>query len=189
MNILWDFDGTLFDTYPAYTNIIYKALGEKVDKAVIYRELKVSFSHAMEYFNISKQQMNEIKLMNKAIAADEVKPFTGVEEILKAADINVIMTHKSYDGVVNILRHYRWEHYFAEIVTLENGFPRKPAVDAYQYLHTKYSIDLAIGDRELDLIPAKELGMQTCIFQNQCEFADFHLSNFTDFFTVYPMKA
>jgi len=79
MNILWDFDGTLFDTYPAYTNIIYKVLGEKVDKAVIYKELKVSFSHAMEYFNISDQQRSEIKLMNKGIAADEVKPFTGVE--------------------------------------------------------------------------------------------------------------
>jgi len=60
---------------------------------------------------------------------------------------------------MKFLRYYGWENYFAEIVTLANGFPRKPPVDSYQYLLTKYSIDLAIGDRELDLIPAKKLGI------------------------------
>jgi len=188
MNILWDFDGTLFDTYPAYTDVLYKVLGEKVDKAAIYKELKISFSHAIQFFNLNEQQVNEIKDLNRAIVASEVKPFPGVEEILKAADTNVIMTHKSYAGVTHFLRHYGWEKYFAEIVTLENGFPRKPAVDSYHYLHTKYSIDLAIGDRELDLIPASQLGIRTCMFQNHCEFADFHLSNYADFFELSLIK-
>ncbi|SCN32550.1 Protein of unknown function [Bacillus cereus] len=35
MNILWDFDGTLFDTYPVYTKIL---------------------SHAIDYYKISKNQ-------------------------------------------------------------------------------------------------------------------------------------
>ncbi|WP_400243910.1 HAD hydrolase-like protein [Niallia sp. JL1B1071] len=187
MNILWDFDGTLFDTYPAYTDVLYKVLGEKIEKDSIYKELKVSFSHAIQFFNVTEQQIKEIKAMNKEIDGSAVKPFPGVEEILKKADTNVIMTHKSYAGVTHFLRHYGWEKYFAEIVTLENGFPRKPAVDSYHYLHTKYSIDLAIGDRELDLIPASKLGIQTCMFQNQCEFADFHLVDYADFFTVYPV--
>jgi HAD superfamily hydrolase (TIGR01509 family) len=188
MNILWDFDGTLFDTYPAYTDILYKVLGEQIDKETIYKELKVSFSHAIQFFQLTEQQVREIKAMNKAIDAKEVLPFPGVEEILKAADTNVIMTHKSYAGVTNFLRHYGWEKYFTEIVTLENGFPRKPAVDSYHYLHTKYSIDLAIGDRELDLIPANKLGIQTCMFQNQCEIADYHLATYADFFSVFPMN-
>lgn len=187
MNILWDFDGTLFDTYPAYTEVLYKILGEKIEKDSIYKELKVSFSHAIQFFGLTEQQIKEIKDMNKEIDVSAVKPFPGVEEILKKADTNVIMTHKSYAGVTHFLRHYGWEKYFAEIVTLENGFPRKPAVDSYHYLHTKYSIDLAIGDRELDLIPANKLGIQTCMFQNQCEIADFHLVDYADFFTVYPV--
>ncbi|CAI9396595.1 HAD-IA family hydrolase [Niallia sp. Sow4_A1] len=187
MNILWDFDGTLFDTYPAYTEVLYKILGEKIEKDSIYKELKVSFSHAIQFFGLTEQQIKEIKTMNKEIDVSAVKPFPGVEEILKKADTNVIMTHKSYAGVTHFLRHYGWEKYFAEIVTLENGFPRKPAVDSYHYLHTKYSIDLAIGDRELDLIPANKLGIQTCMFQNQCEIADFHLVDYADFFTVYPV--
>lgn len=187
MNILWDFDGTLFDTYPAYTEVLYKILGEKIEKDSIYKELKVSFSHAIQFFGLTEQQIKEIKDMNKEIDVSAVKPFPGVEEILKKADTNVIMTHKSYAGVTHFLRHYGWEKYFAEIVTLENGFPRKPAVDSYHYLHTKYSIDLAIGDRELDLIPANKLGIQTCMFQNQCEIADFHLVDYADFFNVYPV--
>ncbi len=45
------------------------------------------------------------------------------------------------------------------MVTIGDGFPRKPNSLVYDYLHKKHNIDLAIGDRELELIPAKELGM------------------------------
>ena len=31
MNILWDFDGTLFDTYPAYTMMLSEILGDSVE--------------------------------------------------------------------------------------------------------------------------------------------------------------
>jgi len=51
-------------------------------------------------------------------------------------------------------------------------------------LHEKHHIDLAIGDREIDLIPAKELGIATCIFQNQNVNADYYLSNYADFFKL-----
>ena len=37
MNILWDFDGTLFDTYPVYTKLLSEILGDTVDKQEIYK--------------------------------------------------------------------------------------------------------------------------------------------------------
>ena len=40
MNILWDFDGTLFDTYPIYTKLLSEILGDTVDKQEIYKNLK-----------------------------------------------------------------------------------------------------------------------------------------------------
>ena len=185
MNILWDFDGTLFDTYPAYTDIFYALLEGKVDKPTIFKHLKISVSHAISHFQLSELQVTEMRLKNKNIKSSDVKPFKDVERILQFAHTNVIMTHKSFAGVVNILRHHGFEQYFSEIVTLENGFQRKPDIGAYQYLHTKYHIDLAIGDRELDLIPARKLGIQTCMFQNNWEHADFHLLNYEDFFTLF----
>ncbi|MBY0099400.1 HAD-IA family hydrolase [Mesobacillus maritimus] len=182
MNILWDFDGTLFDTYPVYTRILSQVLGETADKQEIYEKLKVSYSHAIQFYNISSEQEDWIKKLKKEITPEDMKPFNGVEEILKFANKNVIVTHKSRKGVVDILKYYGWNKYFVDMVTKDDGFPRKPNPSAYKHLHEKYKITLAIGDRKLDLLPAKELGISTCIFQNQVDIADYQLQDYTEFF-------
>jgi len=182
LNILWDFDGTLFDTYPAYSSIFSRVMGGESDEKEIYETLKVSFSHAIHFYNLSENQLREIAALENNLSPNDIQPFEKVEEVLKFADKNVIMTHKDRKGVMSILEHYGWEKYFNEIVTIDDGFPRKPNSAAYQYLHEKHHIDLAIGDRELDLIPAKELGIKTCSFQNQHVVADYYLANYSDFF-------
>jgi HAD superfamily hydrolase (TIGR01549 family) len=189
LNILWDFDGTLFDTYPAYTRVFSQLLGDEADEQEIYDKLKISFSHAIEFYKLSAEQADEMERLRKMLSPVDMKPFAGVEEVLKFADSNVIMTHKDRDGVLAILDHYDWTHYFADIVTIDDGFPRKPHSAAYQHLHTKNKIDLAIGDRDLDLLPAKELGIATCMFQGESDIADYHLSDYADFFQLdLPFK-
>ncbi|MBB6453167.1 phosphoglycolate phosphatase [Salirhabdus euzebyi] len=188
MNILWDFDGTLFDTYPAYTKMFKQVLGDQVNSEKIYEQLKISFSHAIRFFNLTEKQIEEMDQLKNNIHPSEMIPFEGVEEVLQFANKNVIMTHKDRKGVMGILDHYGWVNYFADIVTSDHGFPRKPHTAAYDYLHQNHHIDLAIGDRELDLIPAKDLGIQTCIFQNEQINADYYLSNYHDFFKVVVEK-
>lgn len=184
MNILWDFDGTLFDTYPVYTKILSQVLGEEISEEEIYTNLKVSFSHAIDYYKISKKQLSEIDVLESRITIEDIKPFEKVEEVLKFADKNVIMTHKDRAGVLSILNHYGWDKYFVDMVTIGDGFPRKPNSLAYDHLHKKHNINLAIGDRELDLIPAKELGISTCMFQGSCDVADYSLAHYSEFFQV-----
>lgn len=184
MNILWDFDGTLFDTYPVYTKILSQVLEKEISEEEIYTKLKVSFSHAIDYYEISKKQLSEIEVLESRIIIEDIKPFEKVEEVLKFADKNVIMTHKDRAGVLSILNHYGWDKYFIDMVTIDDGFPRKPNSLAYDHLHKKHNIDLAIGDRELDLIPAKELGISTCMFQGSCDVADYSLSHYSEFFQV-----
>ncbi|KEK22875.1 HAD hydrolase-like protein [Bacillus gaemokensis] len=182
--MLWDFDGTLLDTYPAYTKILSQVLGDPVDKQEIYEKLKISYSHVIDYYNISSNKEVEIKNLQKKLSPKEIKPFDNVEEILKFANKNVIMTHKHRDGVLAILKYYGWDKYFVDMVTIDDGFPRKPNPLAYIHLHTKHRIDLVIGDRELDLLPAKELGISTCIFQSQSDLADYHLQDYSEFFNT-----
>ncbi|RIW32040.1 HAD family hydrolase [Bacillus salacetis] len=184
MNILWDFDGTLFDTYPAYTKVFSAVLGEKAKPEDIYKQLKISYTNALNYYEVSEEDQATLMELRKKLAPEEMKPFDHVEEILKWADKNVIMTHKSRKGVLAILQHYGWEHYFSDIVTIDDGYARKPDTEAYVYLHNKHHIDLAIGDRELDLIPAKKLGIATCIFQTECEIADYQLQDYREFFKL-----
>lgn len=181
MNILWDFDGTLFDTYPAYARIFSKVLGGNETEVEIYKKLKVSLSHAIDHYTLSKEQIDEMDRLKEKLQPEDMLPFESVEEVLKLADKNVIMTHKDRKGVNAILQYYGWENYFSDMVTIDDGFPRKPDTASYRYLHEKYGIDLVIGDREIDLIPAKELGIKTCIFQGESKFADYSLTNYDEF--------
>lgn len=188
MNILWDFDGTLFNTYPAYTEIFYKVLGGTSTREQIYQKLKISFSHATRFFGLSNEQIKEINSFEGNITPEDVKPFKHVEDILKFATTNVIMTHKTKMGVDEILNYYGWEHYFKEIVTIDNGYPRKPHPASYQYLHDKHHLNLIIGDRELDILPGKSLGIKTCLFQNNTPGADYYLNDYIDFFKIIAQK-
>jgi HAD superfamily hydrolase (TIGR01549 family) len=182
LNILWDFDGTLFNTYPKYASIFKQIIKNGTSQEEIYHQLKISFSHAVKYFNLTMDQINEIDRLEREISPEEVPPFPHVEEILKFATRNVIMTHKTRQGVNDILDYWGWQHYFTEMVTIDDGFPRKPHHGSYEYLHVKYSLDLVIGDRILDIIPGKKLGIKTCLFQNKEEGSDYYISNYNEFF-------
>ena len=185
MNILWDFDGTLFDTYPAYANIFREELDGTASLEEITPLLKVSFTHAAGHYRLSGEQIKSIFARERALAPSETPPFPHVEKVLQFAEINVIMTHKPRKEVLGILNDYGWNRYFAEIVADGDGFPRKPDPSAYLYLHQKYRLDLVIGDREIDMVPAKILGIRTCLFQNAAPGADFYLSGYEDFFAVF----
>jgi HAD superfamily hydrolase (TIGR01549 family) len=184
MNILWDFDGTLFDTYPAYTRILKEVLGEKAEYEDIYSQLKISFTHAFGHYNLEEEQIAYVRKMARSLKPHDLQPFPGVKDVLKRAGCNVIMTHKEREDVLAILEHHNMSSLFADMVAGDDGYPRKPHKASYEYLHGKNSIDLAIGDRELDILPAKELGIRTCLFQNSTPGADYYLSRYKDFDTV-----
>lgn len=166
LNILWDFDGTLVDSYRIYVANLKKVLGEHVHEQEIMSNLKISFSHTIEHYKLSQEQVHGILEMGQRVHPSEYRPFAGVEHILQKAERNFIVTHNSKQEVIRILDHYGWLPYFSEIIGREDRFPKKPADSAYSYLHDKHHIDLVIGDRELDIIPAKGLGIKTCMFQN-----------------------
>lgn len=187
MNILWDFDGTLFDTYPAFTEVIYHLLKGQVPKVELLAKLKISFSDTVSYYGLTEKQVNEFKKNELAISPAQKKPFPFLEKIINRADVNVIMTHKPRDEVNTILDFYGWGKYFVEIVAGDDGFPRKPNASAYRYLHEKFSLSLAVGDRILDILPAQELGIPTCLFQNKTPGADFYLDSYQDFFKVISL--
>ncbi|MFC4322311.1 HAD-IA family hydrolase [Litchfieldia salsa] len=184
MNILWDFDGTLFDTYPVFTKIFRKVLQDDTPEDKILERLKVSFSHATEFFQLTEEQVNHFHSLESLVPISEIKPFPDVERILSFAENNVIMTHKPRKAVQDILAYYHFDKYFVEIVAGDDGFPRKPDSASYEYLHQRYHLDFAIGDRLLDIIPAKKIGLKTCLFQNQQQGADYYLNDYKDFFSI-----
>jgi haloacid dehalogenase superfamily, subfamily IA, variant 1 with third motif having Dx(3-4)D or Dx(3-4)E len=182
MNILWDFDGTLFNTYPVYTGLIKQILGNEASSRDIYDQLKKSFGEAFKYFNFSATQVWHFFELYQNTPPESFVPFKDIEQVLDYAQKNFIVTHNDRENLNRMLHPYQLESYFAEMVTSDDGYPKKPNSLAYRYLNNKYQIDLVIGDRQLDIIPGRELGIRTCLFQNHEPGADFYLDEYKDFF-------
>ncbi|MBM6617557.1 HAD-IA family hydrolase [Bacillus suaedaesalsae] len=185
MNILWDFDGTIIDTYPVYTRVFQRIAGEHIPLDKILAQMKVSFTQAETHFQLTEQQKKQLRFECDQISVDSVSPFPFVEDILQRADTNVIMTHKSKQQVIDILTYHRLYDYFTDMVTADDNFPRKPNASSYRYLHEKHKLNLAIGDREIDILPAKEIGLKTCLFQNNTAGADYYLQSYKEFHILF----
>lgn len=184
MKLLWDLDGTIFDTYPAilesFCTVHREAHGFEVNQKEALRWLKRTSKEAFAHFGISESFRSRFKELDHARAEAGSPPFAGVEKILEASSVNVIVTHRTKSSTKELLQKWGLLDYFDEIVSPDDdGFPRKPHIAAYEYLYKKYDLDWAIGDRALDLIPAKKVGMNTCAFQNPDIEADLHIDAYT----------
>ena len=91
-NIIWDFDGTLFDTYPAIVQAILDVLEEKyaikydadrvldmVKKTTYYCIDQISREYKLDKDNIGE----EIRQQYYEVSAIEQKPFPGVKEVCR----------------------------------------------------------------------------------------------------------
>lgn len=184
IRLLWDFDGTLFDTYPAYAAIFADILGPSADKREILGHLKRTFTHAARHYNLSERQLHELFRKEEQLHPADTPPFEGVEDVLRRAESNVIMTHKPRAEAERILDYYGFGRYFADMIAGDDGYPRKPDPASYRALHDKHGIDLAIGDRELDILPAKALGIRTCLFQNVTPGAHYYIDGYEQFHRI-----
>jgi FMN phosphatase YigB (HAD superfamily) len=108
-----------------------------------------------------------------------------LELALSAVDNNIIVTHRDMESTIFLLEKYDLAKYFKEVVSVEEqGFTRKPHSASYEYVLQSHPIDLVVGDRDLDLIPARKLNIKTAAFQNRNIEADFHIDTYADFIPV-----
>lgn len=186
MKLLWDFDGTMFDTYPTIVQSFKELMTHReVSDEDVLKKMKISSEEAIRHFGIEKKLFDErFHALEKTLHPKDKPPFPYLEAVLQWAELNVIVTHKSKESTMEILEFYDMKKYFTEIITKDDGYKRKPDTGAYTYLHDKYGIDMVIGDRELDLQPARELGIATCAFQNPELQADYHLFSYKDFLAL-----
>jgi HAD superfamily hydrolase (TIGR01549 family) len=189
VNILWDFDGTLFDTYPALVEGFVKLSERDLDKAEVLKWLKIDSLTAFKHYGIDESKRPAYKDIDKRYSKEFSTPFEHLESVLSAADHNIIVTHRDRESTLYLLKKYSLVNYFTEIVSVEEqGFNRKPHTASYEYVLKKYNIDLVVGDRELDLLPARKLGIKTIAFQNLDIEADLHLDSYADFIPFVSNK-
>lgn len=182
MNILWDFDGTLFDTYPALVEGFIELSQKELDRSEVLRWLKKDSKTAFRHYGIDESLRAEYQRLHNYHSKMHSKPFEHLEEVLTSVENNIIVTHRDKESTIYLLEKYNLDHYFKEIVSVEEqGFTRKPHISSYEYVLKSHHIDLVVGDRDLDLIPARNLNIKTVAFQNRNIEADFHIDSYADF--------
>ncbi|MED1470511.1 HAD-IA family hydrolase [Bacillus salipaludis] len=185
MNILWDFDGTLFDTYPALLEGFMQLTPQKLDRDEVLKWLKKDSKTAFKHYGISEDQRGKYEELYNYYSKLNSKPFDYIENVLSTVNSNVIVTHRDKESTTYLLEKFNLKKYFKDIVSVEeDGFIRKPHHSSYEHVLKNYKIDLVVGDRKLDLIPARELKIKTVAFQNKGIEADFHIDSYADFIPV-----
>ncbi|WP_053217298.1 HAD-IA family hydrolase [Virgibacillus senegalensis] len=177
-HIIWDFDGTLFDTYPVMAKTFQAALQERgVEEPVesIMKQMKISMSAAIDYYEKKYQIDNAFKtnyqIRRKEMEADSSKPFEGITEVCKYIHStdrkNYLYTHRG-ESSIRLLKKFGLDEYFSDFITSQHGFERKPSPAAIRHLIKKHGIKpteaIMIGDRNLDLLSAKNAGISACYY-------------------------
>jgi len=195
--VIWDFDGTLFDTYPHIASTINIVLKHKYNVNLnvnqIQKWCKVSLRFCFEKieseFNVDVSELqNAFRKQYMVNLESEQKPYPGVEKILhlinKKGGKNFIITHRGSTSLFKLLSYYKIENFFEKVITNENGFPNKPNPASFSYLIDEFKIPkekiIAIGDRDIDIQTAQAISIKSCYFNpegNRHRLADFNINN------------
>ncbi len=179
-HIIWDFDGTLFDTYPVINDILREHfLKSGIDEPIedITKLTKISMKYAIKYYqnkyNISDEFLAEY---NKRVKKEELfraKPFEGIpdicEKITSNGGFHYLFTHRG-NSSFELLEKNGLLKYFRECITSKEAFERKPSPEGILYLIDKYEMKqeeaIMIGDREIDVMSGKNAGIYSCFFNS-----------------------
>jgi mutator protein MutT len=188
---IWDFDGTLFDSYPEIATAIRGAfldLGCQVTYEEAYKLTKISVGNAIktlkERFSLDlseaelKDRFREFTREDPSVGS--FGPYEGIPELLEAivkrGGKNYLFTHRGLSALT-YLETSSLAPLFADTITSANGFASKPAPDAVLYLMQKHSMDkgsvVMVGDRDIDILSGQNAGAAGCLFDPDRFYEDF----------------
>ena len=197
-NVIWDVDGTLFDTYPAIARAFQAALADLgADDSLerIADLARVSLDHCATTLTADHRLdagtfEDAFSRHYASTTPDEQPPFPGAKAICRHIDRiggrNVIVTHRGAQGTAELLAASHLTASFSGCITAADGYPRKPDPAAFNALIERRGLSrdqtLAIGDREIDVLAGRAAGVVTCLFgrADPATVADLVVTDFAD---------
>ena len=191
LNVLWDVDGTLFDTYPAITYAISKSLNEMgitIALNVIDGLARQSVDHCI--VTLSQRFKLDLNLLRdrfaesyRSIDPANQLPFPGVHEVCERihqnGGLNIAITHRNIQSTQGLLNAHELAQFFVDIFSVEQGYPHKPDPTMLLAALKKHTLNpvetLLIGDRSYDIQAGQAAGVRTLLF------GEVELSNPADF--------
>ena len=176
--ILFDLDGTLTDPGLGITNAVMYALKkfniEVPDRSELYKFIGPPLLESFEkYYGMTPEQsqmaLQYYREYFKPYGLYENTVYDGIEEVLAALKVQgkklILATSKPEPFAVEILRHFGLDKYFDFVAgaTMDEKRVRKADVIAYALESceiAELSEAIMVGDREHDVLGAKEVGLQ-----------------------------
>ncbi|MGG5368885.1 HAD-IA family hydrolase [Enterococcus sp. AZ196] len=176
MNYIWDFDGTLYDTYPIMLKALmktFKEFGIKKNEATVYRKIKEeSIRQMIIDWQLPVPDFDNHYHAHELIDNKASYPFEEAKETLKKLQEkdgqHFILTHQTVDSTWNLLKRDALDSLIVSIIGSDSNYPRKPDPSAINYFIEEYHLDpqktVMIGDRKLDIEAGNNAGVQTVFF-------------------------
>lgn len=195
--VIWDFDGTLFDTYPLIAEAYARTLAElniKESAEDIERMLRNTFGTLHRYlaknYGLGDDFIEKCTLLRHREEEKRAVAFEGafglLTDIVARGGKNAIYTHRS-TSVFSLLENAGMKDLFCDIITSSDGFPPKPAPEAVEALIARNGAakerSIMIGDREIDVGSGINAGISACLFRAlsfENTKADFTARNYAD---------
>ena len=199
-NIVWDVDGTLFDTYPAIARAFQAALnglGKEASLDWIEGLARISLSHCVatlaDQYHLNEENIGQaFGEYYDPIRPEEQPPFPGViaicEYICGIGGKNVIVTHRERAGTNELLAANNMAHYFAGCIARDDGYPKKPHPAAFEAILKLHSLPregtMTVGDRDIDILAGQAAGIFACLFGLEANqgIADLTISSFDELY-------
>ena len=199
---IWDFDGTLFDSYPQMTRAFQQALsdlGYSHTSNEILSNLNISVSTCIKYYqekhNLGEELRRIYRSYERNVEFIPIEPYPFLNEVLtKITELggrNYLYTHRDHVAI-DYLSKYHLDDLFADFITSEDGFLSKPAPDAINHLIKKHNMNkddaIMVGDRDIDILAGHNAGVVGCLFDPDNFFphckVEFRVKSMREFMTI-----
>ena len=177
--IIWDLDGTLIDSYKVIANAIKKALAEfhilkdlnEISKYIQTHSVTSFLNQISDEYNLDVNILFEQYFKYNDACNSDIAPlpnaYQTLESLSKLGVKHFIYTHKS-NIAHEILKNLDMHKFFTKILTIDDGFKRKPDPEAIEYLINTYHLDkndvYYVGDRSLDIESAIQADIKSILY-------------------------
>jgi phosphoglycolate phosphatase-like HAD superfamily hydrolase len=201
-NIIWDLDGTIFDTYPAISRAFRAALNaagadaslEEIN-ALARTSLGFSADSLCRRFGLDQFSFEQSFDEHYGQTGLEDQPlFPGIEPVLKrigARDgLNLIFTHRGRASTLGLLAALGVADFFAGVLSTGDGYPKKPDPAGFLALLAAHELKpnetLTVGDRQIDVQAGKAAGLFTVLFKPEADSfgADLCIADYSELFLL-----